>query len=205
VKVDHGQTAGGTWTCIGSPPTAGWKWWGDCGGEAWAVADAAGEDGAGYFDSIRAVHVQWSEAERASFTLTQQDAANKNSSTLQELRVLGMAVADWVRTDPAVGAVFNYFTDAQNLPHVMRRGRSSIAVVNGELRRIHLLLAPRALGVRVHWNPREALCAKMADSLSRGLFAEFQRLDAESAPARLHPCLRFVTRSSPSTGPRPRR
>jgi hypothetical protein len=99
------------WVCVGAPKDT-WAWWGSTAGEAWAVCDASGEVGIGYFGPIKAVHRPWLPEERASFTLG-TDATDKNSSSLQEIRGLALAVEDWVGSNPEPASVFNFFTDAK--------------------------------------------------------------------------------------------
>jgi hypothetical protein len=178
------------WQCINSSEAATWDWWGDCAGEAWAVGDSAAEEGLGWFNSTRAVHRAWTAAERASFTLG-KGADLKNSSTLQEARCLTSAIAAWVKTSPSQGAVFNYFTDARNLRHLLVKGRSSKEIINLELRRIHTMCVESGLHIRAHWHPRGCWAGVLADCLSRGDFQGFREQSAAfgSRSGRMHPCL----------------
>ena len=188
---DHAVVDGGPdWVCVSAPASATWNWWGDTNGEAWAVGDAAGELGLGWFNHIRAVHRPWTASERASFTLGTEQLS-KNSSTLQELKCLTHAVEAWVRLAPAHGAIFNFFTDAQNLGHVLAKGRSGKRPINLELRRLHAMCVDKALHVRAHWHPRACWAGVLADMLSRGGMQEFREASSGLGHRRgqTHPCL----------------
>jgi hypothetical protein len=187
-----GATAATTkpkWTCVGMPEGTTWNWWGHCAGEAWAVGDAAGEIGLGYFNNIRAVHRAWTAEERASFTLG-AETDSKNSSTLQELKCLAAAAEGWMETGPRHGSVFNFFTDAQNVAAVLAKGRSNKPPVNQELRRLHGLCEARALHIRVIWHPRDSWAGVLADLLSRGDIQGFEKASAARGSRRgsVHPC-----------------
>jgi hypothetical protein len=178
------------WECHNSPPSAAWNWWGDCAGEAWACGDSSAEIGLGWFNASRAVHRRWSAVERASYTLG-SNAERKVSSTLQELRCLTSALEHWIANGPEPASVLNYFSDARNIRHLLKKGRSPKAAINVELRRIHALCMPLTLHVRVFWHPRSCWAGVLADCLSRGQFEEFRKQSAAfgSQQTKMHPCL----------------
>ena len=142
----------------------------------WAIGGASGEWGFGYFAAATVTTVPWSPEERASATLAVKDG-DKNSSTLQELKVLAAATLEWVHTrNPDPGALFTYGTGAANLTHLTARLRSNTGAVNRVLAGLGRVLGPRGLHVRVVWRARTHLSSRAADCLSRGDVRAFQAL-----------------------------
>ena len=144
--------------------------------------DASAEHGYGWFSSIAVATQRWSSSERASAAACQGDDTSgdgepvKNSSTLQELRCLASAVRYWLTTRPAPGATCTYLTDADNLVHLWRKGRSRLRGINSELLALGRALQENANAVRVVWHSREETLAKAADALSRGDIPSFKVL-----------------------------
>ena len=150
--------------------------------------DASGEIGFGWFNRVAVRIKPWTTEQKSSASLCTgfadlQGAVIKNSSTLQELRCLADAVRYWLSTEPAEGGVCTFFTDALNLVHLFKKGRSKQAGINQELLELGCDLRRSNRAVRVVWQSREDPLAKAADCLSR------LNIDAFSQMRPKHPAI----------------
>lgn len=145
------------------------------------VGDASAEHGFGWFNGYGVWMQEWSDQQRSSarectgVVHIQGAEPIKNSSTLQELRCLCSAVHHWLQTEPPRNAVCTYMTDALNLVHLFRKGRSAKRGINTELLELNIELRKGCRAVRVVWQSREDTLAKVADDLSRGLLSSFSQ------------------------------
>lgn len=165
------------------------------------VGDASAENGFGWFGRIAVRVALWTKDERSSASACAGSSASKegaepvkNSSTLQELRCLTDAVGYWLRSAP-VGPTCTYLTDADNLVHLFRKGRSGIRAINDELHALGEKLRACDKAVKVVWHSREDGLARAADALSRSDVAKFQDIMAESF-GRVHPAVVLGTGAS---------
>jgi hypothetical protein len=143
--------------------------------------DSSAEHGFGWYNKIAIRCGKWEEEQKASADLCDGEedlglGPVKNSSTLQELRCLTDAVRYWIASGERRDEVCVYFSDAYNLVHLFRKGRSRKKQINLELWDLGLELRERGLAVRVVWQRRNGSFAMAADCLSRGF------VDARSSP-----------------------
>jgi hypothetical protein len=141
--------------------------------EAAFCGDSSAEHGFGWYNKIAVRCGRWEEGQRVSAAKCGgvEDVGLgpvKNSSTLQELRCLADAVQYWVAAGKREDEVCVYFTDAFNLVHLFRKGRSRVKLINQEMWRLGLILREKGLAVRVVWQRRNGSFATAADCLSRG-------------------------------------
>ena len=132
----------------------------------WACGDASGNGGFGYF-SPRGIRCHdWGSRMAAGFRdLSRKD--EKVSSTLQEGACMTAAFLEWAPSAPC-NSLFTYVSDADNLTHNWKKGRSAAERVNALQMLVAAESLKRNLHLRVVWHSREAPYAKLADMLSRG-------------------------------------
>ena len=168
------------------------------------VGDASAENGFGWFGRIAVRMALWTKDERSSASACAGSSAAadgaepiKNSSTLQELRCLADAVGYWLRTTPSAPTC-TYLTDADNLVHLFRKGRSGVRAINDELHALGEKLRAGDKAVKVVWHSREDGLARAADALSRSDVAKFQVIMAECF-GQVHPAVDLGTGASGKT------
>ena len=132
----------------------------------WACGDASGDGGLGYFSETRTCTHHWGKTMAAGI---QRDNVRdlKVSSTLQETACMVVAFLEWSRSANA-GSWFTYLTDADNLAHNWKRGRSATDRINSLLLLVSQTSLDRDLHLRVVWHSRRVPDARLADMLSRG-------------------------------------
>ena len=138
----------------------------------WACGDAAGDGGMGYFSERGCRTHAWG----VCMATAVRNVAGKDkivSSTLQESACMAVAFLEWARSAP-IGSTFTYLTDAANLAHNWKRGRSSVDRINSLLMLVAEASVERDLQLRVFWHSRTTAPAKLADSLSRGVVQAYQ-------------------------------